>query len=129
MKKESTTRSLIGSKPLTGPMQRKRSRDLCTKIQTPIPKVPRIDHGPRAETEPASVSPTRSGIRDERRPEEEPIIDDGDQPRHGEDSDLDGNDAGEDADMGMVREEESEEEVGVLHEDIEDEVSGIPSRN
>ena len=31
----------------------------------------------------------------------------------------------EDADMGAVQEEESEEEMGIVHEDIDDEVSAI----
>ena len=38
---------------------------------------------------------------------------------------VEDNDDNEDADMGAVQEDESEEEVGIVHEDVEDEVSTI----
>ena len=37
--------------------------------------------------------------------------------------DIEGNDGDEDADMGVVQEAGSEEEMGVVHEDFEDEMS------
>ena len=79
-----------------------------------------VYHGPREGAETDSVPVTRPVVRDE-----EPATATDDQPKPYEEGNLDDHDADGDAEMGMVREEESEEEIGVLHEDIEDEVSNI----
>lgn len=46
-------------------------------------------------------------------------------PAPGIEEDIDDKSDIEDADMGAVQEEESEEEVGIVHEDLEDEVSTL----
>ena len=38
---------------------------------------------------------------------------------------IEGSDGDEDADMGAVQEDESEEEMGMVHQDIDDEISTI----
>ena len=85
----------------------------------PLHEVPGPE--PRAAT-PAGLVPAaaRSELRADHRSEEEQPDDTEDHPRPNDENDID-DDADEDADMDVM----NEEQIGVVHEDIEDEISGI----
>ena len=104
-------------------------RALADRIEAAEPPVE--DRQPRPEPAGAPVARTPASA------EVMADVDAGPAPREGDPeagfSDLGGQDLeedvavddGGDADMGAVQEEESEEEMGIVHEDIDDEISNI----
>ena len=92
----------------------------------PRPALEAMGHEEEVKFEPSFAAPATPSYRhapqpgDGSAPVAEP--DQGTGPR---DETIDNDIDGEDADMGAVQEEESEEEIGIVHEDLEDEVSTI----